>query len=54
MEKFRIVIHVNGKWRVGRVAYKSLHEANERRQHFISNGLAARNIKISAESELFN
>lgn len=54
MEKYRIVIHVNGKWRVGKVSYTNLHEANERRQYFISNGLAPRNIKISAESELFN
>ena len=54
MEKYRIVIHVNGRWRVGKVSYTSMQEANERRQYFISNGLAARNIKISAESELFN
>lgn len=54
MEKYRIVIHVGGSWRVGKVAYTSMQEANERRQYFINNGLAPRNIKISTESELFN
>lgn len=54
MEKYRIVINVDGSWKVGRVSYTSMQEANERRQDFINNGLAARNIKISSESELFN
>lgn len=54
MEKYRIVMHVGGRWRVGLISYSSIKEANERRQHFINNGLAAKNIKISAESELFN
>ena len=54
MEKYRIVIHVNGSWKVGKISYTNLQEANERRQYFINNGLAAKNIKIRTESELFN
>ena len=54
MEKYRIVINVDGRWRVGKIAYPSMQEANERRQYFIDKGTAARDIKISAESELFN
>lgn len=54
MEHYRIVMYVRGKWRTGKIAYTSIQEANERRQYFISNGMAPRNIKVVADSQIFN